>query len=379
MNMVSAEIQRVWRGYHAKLQYEFDLMDIIKTQSLVHGFIVRRAAARQHYSSCKIQSIVRMWLARRLLASKIEIHAALHIQSAYQDFIVRVMVERRNMASVEIQKVWRGYHAEIQYRLNLVYIITTQRLARGFIARKVASRRYHSTCKIESSIRMWLARRRTASNFKIHAVLQVQRTYRGFAIRAKVERMNRASTKIQRVWRVYHAEVQYRFDLIDIITAQNVARRFITQRRVGRCHNLTIKIQSIVRMWLAKSFLVKTRELNAKNYNASRIQKVWRATICQYKYHRMRQVAYVCQKYCRGNRVRSLLLLQKHSAITVQRCWKVFLEKKGQSNKKKKKFDPSSMYAKCSRFLQSSKSAKSKCNGHTEGLERILRSTTISI
>lgn len=102
-------IQRFWRGYAARMNYGFDMMDIVTVQSLCRRFVERKRLIR--------------------------------------------MSNADYSASTVIQKVWRGYHAKLSYGLDLMDIITAQSICRRFIVRKIIVRSNALAIKVQRVFR----------------------------------------------------------------------------------------------------------------------------------------------------------------------------------------------------------------------------------
>ena len=127
MNNASIDIQRIVRGYFAKLSYGFDLMDVITAQNACRRFIARKRTARLHSSAIKIQSIVRMSMSRRLYsksrgaACTIQKHIRMMIASSQQSF--------QEKHVVCLQKACRGWIC----RRQLAQIIVSQSVEDGLL------------------------------------------------------------------------------------------------------------------------------------------------------------------------------------------------------------------------------------------------------
>jgi len=252
MNDASTLLQKIWRGNHAKVLYERDLLSIIATQSVCRRYLARNQV--QHMS--------------------------------------RVM----NSASVLIQKIWRGYICKIEYGCDLMDIITIQTIARGRRARQDFAVQFGSILLIQRVGRGFLAR--LESHRRQSAVSTLQCVCRSFISQVRVDRrnsiVNKASIDIQRIVRGYFAKLSYGFDLMDVITAQSACRRFIARKRAARLHSFAIKIQSIVRMSMSRRLYSKSRGA------ACTIQKYTRRMIASSQRSFQEKHVVCLQKACRG-------------------------------------------------------------------------------
>ncbi|KAL7542496.1 hypothetical protein ACHAXR_011827 [Thalassiosira sp. AJA248-18] len=209
-----------------------------------------------HYKASRlIQAQARRFLAMR--SYRLAHHGTVLFQSLYHGFIVRVTIMRMSSAATFIQQVWRGYNAKLLYRHDLMDIITSQSMCRRFIARnqveKMSKSMNNASIEIQRTWRGYRAKIDYGCN--LMDIITVQSICRCFIARNQAARMSqalgRASVIIQRMWRGYSAQLSYGFDLMDIITIQSIGRRFIA-RKAARHHACTRKIQSTVRMWVAK-------------------------------------------------------------------------------------------------------------------------------
>ena len=117
MSFAAREIQKIWRGYDAKVWYGFNLLSIITVQSAARRFI-----------ACKRVSLM----------------------------------STESNASIQIQRIWRGYNQKIRYGFSLMDIISIQSICRHFLALRRANTRLRCVIKIQSAARMWLAKRTVA-------------------------------------------------------------------------------------------------------------------------------------------------------------------------------------------------------------------------
>lgn len=117
MNIAAGEIQKIWRGYDAKVRYGFELLGIITVQSVVRHFLCRKRVT---------------------------------------------LLSKRIHASIQIQTIWRGYDHKLRYGFVLVDIITVQSVIRRFLDARRANARFNGVLKIQSATRVWKAKRMVA-------------------------------------------------------------------------------------------------------------------------------------------------------------------------------------------------------------------------
>lgn len=207
----ATKIQSAWRGYTAKLNYQFDIVDIIIVQS-----IVRRRAAIQ---------------------------------------LVRNMRNRKvNEAATTIQKYWRSYDCTMNYLHCIADILIAQSVVRRWIAiRHVNDYRdslyFEMSMRIQMCVRSWLARTRVKKEraaraiqktwrgfwcysdyvFTLADIIVVQKTVRGHQARKRAaimaqqrdeQRQRDSAIMIQKTWRGYTAQMEMLFTLVHIIIVQ---------------------------------------------------------------------------------------------------------------------------------------------------------------
>lgn len=85
-----------------------------------------------------------------------------------------------------------------------------------------------------------------------HSALHIQSIYRGHVVRQNIIITNIAATQIQRIVRLFLAQLSFGFDLMDIISAQSIGRRYIAQLALQRKHEKSITIQRMWRGYRAK-------------------------------------------------------------------------------------------------------------------------------
>ncbi|KAL7554008.1 hypothetical protein ACHAWF_017369, partial [Thalassiosira exigua] len=165
MNGAISQIQRIWRGYSARIDYDGDLIDIIRAQSVARRFIARKRvdemSREMNDASAQIQRIWRGYHAKTNYSfDRMDI---IVVQS-----IVRRLVARNRAAglsaanvnaSTDIQRIWRGYYAKINYGFDLMDVIAVQSTVRRFLAHRAATKRGACVRKIQSTFRMWVAKR----------------------------------------------------------------------------------------------------------------------------------------------------------------------------------------------------------------------------
>jgi len=211
LHWTAQKIQTTWRGYTAKLNFQFDIVDIIIVQSIAR----RRAAI---------------------------------------DLANRMRVERVNNAATVIQKSWRSYDCTMNYLHAVADILIAQSVVRRWIARRYVSNyrnnlHFSMSLRIQMGTRSWMARTRlkkeraardiqkvwrgfwgyTGYVFTLADIIIVQKSVRARQARKKVAAMAKtrddknqyeAAMMIQKTWRGYTAQMEMLFNLVHIIIVQ---------------------------------------------------------------------------------------------------------------------------------------------------------------
>jgi len=301
----STTIQSAWRGYSAQVTYQFDIVDIIIVQSIFR----RRSAQRLHASiihkkhteaavviqtcwrtyDCTmtylhsiadiliVQSVVRRWIAMRFVPLyRAEVHNrnAVTIQTVSRGWSARMMLKKMK-ASIQIQSAWRGFQCYIDYIFTMADIVIVQR-----------------------TVRQWLAVRH------VNAIRK----------RIKKDNYNAAATRIQKIWRGYHAHMAMLFTLVHIIVVQSVARRRLAIARfkpVRLEHRSAIILQSQYRGYMVRNDYIE--------YLAARkIQACFRRTLARNIYIEY-QAARCIQAQAR--RIIAVKNFKEYRAARAIQCW----------------------------------------------------------
>ena len=221
----------------------------------------------EYKSTRLIQSHVRKFLGMR--SYHLLRRGSVSIQAAYRGFVVMTKARKERSASISIQKIWRGYDTHVAYGFNLLAISTIQRFCR-----RLMSRKHNAAVDIQRTWRRYYGRINAACWTNVATI--IQRFWRGYSARIRykfdmvdivtvqnlcrryiarkrtmraVNAMHNASIVIQKVWRGYHAKLSYGFDLMDIITAQSICRRFIVRKIFVRSNTCAVKVQKVFRGW----------------------------------------------------------------------------------------------------------------------------------
>jgi len=136
-NLAACEIQRIWRGFSAHVDFMMKVMAAMKIQARYRRRRARSALlvlSSQRKSSTIIQKAVRGFLAR--IHKKGQLAAVVVIQRAATEMMIRSLKEVRNLAACEIQRIWRGFSAHVDYMLRVMAAMKIQSSVRCFLMNK---------------------------------------------------------------------------------------------------------------------------------------------------------------------------------------------------------------------------------------------------
>jgi myosin heavy subunit len=205
-------IQRLWRGFVCRDEFECAVHSTIDLQRVARGLLVRCEVKRQQHAASTIQQAWWDWVDyadMQLAATIIQNHW--RAVSARKQYAKRIL-ERNSVCA--IQRVWRGYCQSTTYAITVEFIISIQRVTRGFLIRK----------------------------------------------ELPIRRCRDAATNIQKAWRGFSAQVQFQLDILDIISIQTLARRNIALKDCARRVHSVVVLQGGIRCALARRALIERCE-----------------------------------------------------------------------------------------------------------------------
>ena len=238
-NRCATMIQSSWRCFYNRMNYQFDLLDIIIVQSLWRKKMAVRVAER------KIEEKRHM--------------AATTIQAAWRAYDCRMdyLSYHAEVAATVIQSKWRSYDCQMNYLHFLSDVLTVQ-----------------------STIRRFLAQRKVKAMIDHDAAL-IQSAWRRYVCRKNYER-EKAAILIQSTWRGFLFYADYMFELSDIVVVQKQMRCWLAKRAADRRRQelKDIAAASIQKHW-RRIFDERRYEILKREARASTIiQKYWRRFWC---------------------------------------------------------------------------------------------------
>ncbi len=122
----ATEIQRYWRGFRLSIEFKLAVVSVVKIQAAARGWQTKREIYTQHASSRAIQRIGRGFLAKR------------RTRRVITDMELQLAINRRETdfsAATAIQRMWRGYQANVNFMLAVMSAIKIQCFTRLVLAK----------------------------------------------------------------------------------------------------------------------------------------------------------------------------------------------------------------------------------------------------
>ncbi len=255
--LAATNIQRMWRGYTANvdfmllvlasikiqaaarkrsavIRYQNTLNGIILIQALFRSKSARKRISFQQSSSVILQKIGRGFLSR--IHRRKQLDAVTAIQRAVRKMIARTREQIKVFAAIEIQRVWRGFSAHVDYMLKVMAAMKIQSRYRESKAKRallMLSIQHKSSIVIQQTGRGFLAR--IQKNNALSAAVAIQRAARKMMARKRDDEVRSiAAREIQRVWRGFSIHIDYMLTVMAAIRIQSAIRRFLVKAPLHR-------------------------------------------------------------------------------------------------------------------------------------------------
>jgi abnormal spindle-like microcephaly-associated protein len=295
--------------------------------------------------------------------------AARTIQTHWRKVVDRSAFVNKLVATILIQNFHRGVAVRRE--------ILLQNQAAGLIQRKW---RLHAYSLLQNDAATELQRhwRANICRKKLHLTMassiSVQKVWRGFAARDHYARCRFAATIVQTIWRSHSARLNYELDVLEIVIAQSVVRRYVSQKLVARRWHAIQVIQNVARRQKAVDHLEMLRRMRteyqelaqatilaqvrpiifsglcvtiefsisfilfqsfvrrliAQNHRQRKIEAIvvtqtwWRAHICHQRYCKLKSGVKAMQASFRGGRERQQQSSHHRNATVIQCQWRCF-------------------------------------------------------
>lgn len=367
-------IQAYARKWLAKNRYVKSLKSVVKIQAVTRGALTRDYMDYKHVCAIEIQRVMRGYLATMtvyediyrvtivqnawrkraainkaagLREERLHTYAALTVQKAARGclakkYVASVRKDKLHDAATKIQSSWRGFNDYADYMLTVADIITVQKLARGWLARRETDKvrqeaatiiqknwrqlvvKINESARISNEIAGKESRAATAIQTFLRcitlrnayryykAALVVQSNFRGMKARQDVMILRGeilAATLIQSAWRGFVSYTDYVFTIADVIMAQKVARGYMDRKKHKK---------DLIEM--KKKVVVEKGKIGA----ARLIQNTFRRFIVRQNYWYTLGCTMQVQSWMRGRLVILQQRREQSAALKLQcatRCW----------------------------------------------------------
>lgn len=327
----ATKIQSNWRCFSTFIKYNLVLCDILIVQSAVRRRVAYGVSAGKKRAVQTIHLACRRWAACRRVKhirttrdeEARQESSALTIQSFYRGRISRELILNLHFQASTIQRIFRGYLANLSYQMDLVDIIISQSVVRGSIARKKGCRQKIASIKIQSVTRGWIASRQALylrllkerGHLEWQSSVTIQRVWRGRVGRLS-SKEHSAARNIQKTWRCFDVHVDYIIQLLAVISIQSYARRFLEERSFCKATEGTTALQAV-----ARGCAVRKR-LKSNHHAAIVLQSAARTYLAKSRFIHHRNAATVVQRVTRGYLARVDFDVANFAACEIQRVWR---------------------------------------------------------
>lgn len=244
---------------------------------------------------------------------------------------LRYLLRSRNelfQASVTIQKNWRMFLAQLQFRATLRGVLRLQALVRKRMAVNSYVSIVLAIVQAQAAARRFLALRQR--DYTQNALLCLQRFAKRIISRGKARaahemltKYTTAATILQRHWRGFSTFIKYRLVLLDIVNLQKAARRWGAIRIANRRRNATGIMQLSVRNFLVRQRWQRYRKALAckrvrENAAVTQMQAVFRAFLIRRELQLLSKCAVAIQTQYRAYQGRLSFLTDILDIVLVQ-------------------------------------------------------------
>jgi abnormal spindle-like microcephaly-associated protein len=331
-NIAASIIQRDWRGFCVFVKFRLVVSDAITLQTVFRRELAKMLARERRGAILDLQRSARSWFARRCVIKlrsdrdeglRLEISSALSIQSLFRGHLVRREVLLLNACATLIQRMYRGYLSQINYRMDLIDIIISQSIVRQWQARRISVLRLESALILQAGARMRLAKKelialralKNQAEYERSAALSIQTAYRGCVAVRMVSR-GLAARRIQKTWRCYTVHVDFMLSILAAISIQAFARRSLSVRTYLKRLDAVVCVQSFARRVLRR---IRVSRLER---GAITLQSFARMSFARNCFQLERTATVMIQRLVRGFLVRVELDIQSFAACEIQRIWR---------------------------------------------------------
>ncbi|XP_056379418.1 abnormal spindle-like microcephaly-associated protein [Hyla sarda] len=361
LKCASITIQSHYRSYRSALHTREEFLELresaIKLQAAYRGAKTRQAITKMHKAASKIQTAYRMYRSKQNYEQTqwaVRVVQQRYRAKKMRDFEVLRYSFIRD-ATICIQAGCRGWLVRKELRNQKRAAMIIQRQFRMYVERSLYLELKETTIRIQRLYRATVATRRHYRNYRSmrKAASHIQAYYRGYKIRKELGHKHKMAAKIQAYFRMHRSLVVYRAQREAACKIQMWYRSVIECRRVQgqflKMRSSAVTIQAGFRGVRVR------RNINAMNKAATVIQSGFRMYVyhAYYKslikatrtiqqryrekksrdrdlhfYQTTRRSAVLLQAAFRGAKVRRQIKCMHHSATSVQKCVKAYLQRK---------------------------------------------------
>lgn len=297
--LAAVAIQRMWRGFLSQVKFQMVLFDVICIQTAVRRHLAIAIRARKARAIVSIQCAMRVSMASRRMSLKADLRqiernrysAAVLIQSIARRNLTIQKSMSMNAAVIRIQCQWRRFlwkqlkmycaqkiqtfyrsrNARLYFLALKHAVVELQRCWRGSVCRQVLANHHFAATIIQSTWRQSVAK---AQLFFLSeqkkAVIVIQAFIRGTSIRLRLNGMHYSASVIQAQWNMYSWNKRAAASATKL---QSYFRLRLSRASFVYTRNSAVRVQTFYRSYMSRQALRSLRQEAA----AIQVQKVWRS------------------------------------------------------------------------------------------------------
>ena len=306
----ATRIQSQWRCFATRVKFFVFLADVVMVQSIVRRHQAGKFAAMKLTLILRLQKLARKWIASRYVSilrfkKAKETYASAAIQAIYRARCARQSFQTKRCCAIILQKAFRRTIARGKFKSIKSRVIVVQSFARQRLAVIQFAKRKASVLVVQLAVRRMIAKGIVRHLQTQNLALLLQRHSRGFLERKAMRYFHTRATVIQSAFRTHYRRLCYEMDLMDLVLAQSVVRRWLVGKSLVMKALAAVKIQKLFRR---KRATILSSLLRFENY-------------CKQKEIHS---AILIQSYWRGYVSRTVS--QQHSAARkIQKTWRCFI------------------------------------------------------
>jgi len=276
-------IQKTYRGYIDRLTSRILIADVITTQA-----IARRWSAMRQLYILRLSQTTREGDATKVRENS----AATKIRSAYLSYTSRMSYSKREMATVFIQKTYRGFSERLSYCMYIANVVTTQA-----IARRWSAMRQLYILRLSQTTREGDATKVRENN----AATKIRSAYLSYTTRMIFLKREMATVFIQKTYRGFSERLSYCMYIANVITTQAIARRWNAMRQL---------------------YLLRLIQRATEDSAATKIRAAYTGYTARISFLLTMKSVITCQSAIRAAAARKQLLISKDAATKIQSAYR---------------------------------------------------------